>query len=151
MRVPNGVGASPGRRRLVACRLDGALYGVDVAYVQEVLRSQRLTPVPLAPPGVAGLLNLRGQVVTAIELRERLGRPPRPDGADAVAVVVRRDGEAVSLLVDSIVDVVEVSAADFEPPPDTLRGDARVLIAGAYKLEGELLLALDVARAAAAV
>jgi purine-binding chemotaxis protein CheW len=130
--------------------LDGDLYGVEVAHVQEVLKSQGLTRVPLAPAAVAGLINLRGQVVTAIELRERLGRPPRPEGTDAVVIVVRLHGEAVSLLVDSIADVVDVHAADFETPPDTLGGQARELIRGAYKLDGQLLLALDVQKAVSA-
>lgn len=130
--------------------LDGDLYGVEVAHVQEVLRAQKLTRVPLAPPAVAGLINLRGQVVTAIELRERLGRPPREEGADSVVIVVRMHGEAVSFLVDGIADVVHVDAGDFEQPPDTLDGPARELIQGAYKLDGRLLLALDVARAVAA-
>ena len=133
--------------QLATFRLDGDLYGVEVEHVQEVLRSQKLTRVPLAPPAVAGLINLRGQVVTAIELRERLGRPPRPEGTDAVVIVVRLHGEAVSLLVDSIADVVDVDATDFEAPPDTLEGQARDLIRGAYKLDGQLLLALDVNRA----
>ena len=128
-------------------RLDGDLYGVEVEHVQEVLRSQQLTRVPLAPTAVAGLINLRGQVVTAIELRERLGRPPRPEGTDAVVIVVRLHGEAVSLLVDAIADVVDVESRDFELPPDTLDGSARELIRGAYKLSGQLLLALDVHRA----
>jgi purine-binding chemotaxis protein CheW len=133
--------------QLATFRLDGDLYGVEVEHVQEVLKSQGLTRVPLAPPAVAGLINLRGQVVTAIELRERLGRPPRPEGTDAVVIVVRLHGEAVSLLVDSIADVVDVDAADFEAPPDTLDGQARELIRGAYKLDGKLLLALDVQKA----
>jgi purine-binding chemotaxis protein CheW len=127
--------------------LDGDLYGVEVGHVQEVLRSQGLTRVPLAPPAVAGLINLRGQVVTAIELRERLGLPPRPAGTDAVVIVVRLHGEAVSLLVDSIADVADVDIHDFEPPPDTMEGPARELIRGAYKLRGQLLLALDVYKA----
>jgi purine-binding chemotaxis protein CheW len=136
--------------QLATFRLDGDLYGVEVEHVQEVLRSQQLTRVPLAPAAVAGLINLRGQVVTAIELRERLGRPPRPEGTDAVVVVVRLHGEAVSLLVDSIADVVDVDARDFEAPPDTLEGPARGLIRGAYKLDGKLLLALDVHEAVGA-
>jgi purine-binding chemotaxis protein CheW len=130
--------------------LDGDLYGVEVEHVQEVLKSQGLTRVPLAPAAVAGLINLRGQVVTAIELRERLGRPPRPEGTDAVVIVVRLHGEAVSLLVDAIADVVDVNAQDFAPPPDTLDGQARDLIRGAYKLDGQLLLALDVHKAVSA-
>jgi purine-binding chemotaxis protein CheW len=136
--------------QLATFRLDGDLYGIEVEHVQEVLRSQQLTRVPLAPSAVAGLINLRGQVVTAIELRERLGRPQRPAGTDAVVIVVRLDGEAVSLLVDSIADVVDVDASDFEAPPDTLEGQARGLIRGAYKLDGKLLLALDVQKAVGA-
>ena len=136
--------------QLATFRLDGDLYGVEVAHVQEVLRSQGLTRVPLAPAAVAGLINLRGQVVTAIELRERLGRPPRPAGTDAVVIVVRLHGEAVSLLVDSIADVVDVDVRDFEAPPDTMDGTARELIRGAYKLHGQLLLALDVQKAVSA-
>ena len=130
--------------------LDGDLYGVEVAHVQEVLRSQSLTRVPLAPAAVAGLINLRGQVVTAIELRERLGRGPRPEGQEAVVIVVRLRGEAVSLLVDSIADVVDVDVRDFEAPPDTLDGAGRELIRGAYKLDGQLLLALDIHKAVSA-
>ncbi|SNS60527.1 purine-binding chemotaxis protein CheW [Geodermatophilus pulveris] len=130
--------------------LDGDLYGVEVAHVQEVLKSQGLTRVPLAPAAVAGLINLRGQVVTAIELRERLGRPPRPEDTAAVVIVVRLHGEAVSLLVDAIADVVDVDPADFEAPPDTLAGAGRELIRGAFKLDGQLLLALDVHKAVSA-
>ena len=137
----------PATSQLATFWLDGDLFGVEVEHVQEVLRSQGITRVPLAPPAVAGLINLRGQVVTAIELRERLGRKPRPDGQEAVVIVVRLHGEAVSLLVDSIADVVDVDVRDFEAPPDTLDGAARELIRGAYKLDGQLLLALDVNRA----
>ncbi|GHE09109.1 MULTISPECIES: chemotaxis protein CheW [Klenkia] len=139
-----------GTAQLATFWLDGDLYGVEVEHVQEVLRAQKLTRVPLAPPAVAGLINLRGQVVTAIELRERLGRPARAADAESVVIVVRMHGEAVSFLVDGIADVVHVDAADFEQPPDTLDGRARELILGAYKLDGRLLLALDVSRAVAA-
>ncbi len=142
--------AVPNTSQLATFKLDGDLYGVEVEHVQEVLRSQSITRVPLAPPAVAGLINLRGQVVTAIELRERLGRPARPEGTEAVVIVVRLHGEAVSLLVDSIADVVDVDVRDFEAPPDTLDGSARDLIRGAYKLDGHLLLALDVNKAVGA-
>jgi len=127
--------------------LDGHLYGLEVEHVQEVLRAQTLTRVPQAPKAVAGLLNLRGQVVTAIELRERLGLAPRPEGDTAILIVVRLHGEVVSMLVDTIGDVVDVVGGDFELPPDTLDGTVRELIRGAYKLDGQLLLALDVHRA----
>jgi len=137
----------PATSQLATFWLDGDLFGVEVEHVQEVLRSQSITRVPLAPPAVAGLINLRGQVVTAIELRERLGRGPRAEGEEPVVIVVRLHGEAVSLLVDSIADVVDVDVRDFEAPPDTLDGAGRDLILGAYKLAGQLLLALDVNRA----
>jgi purine-binding chemotaxis protein CheW len=127
--------------------LAGHLYGLEVEHVQEVLRAQSLTRVPQAPPAVAGLLNLRGQVVTAVELRERLGLAARPGTDTAILIVVRLRGEVVSLLVDSIGDVVDVAGDDFELPPDTLDGTVRELIRGAYKLDGQLLLALDVHRA----
>ena len=150
MTAPTDSKAPAASGQLATFRLDGDLYGIEVEHVQEVLRSQQLTRVPLAPTAVAGLINLRGQVVPAIELRERLGRPARPEGTDAVVIVVRLHGEAVSLLVDSIADVVDVDAADFEAPPDTLEGQARELIRGAYKLDGQLLLALDVQKAVSA-
>ncbi|TWH74891.1 chemotaxis protein CheW [Modestobacter roseus] len=137
----------PASAQLATFWLDGDLFGVEVEHVQEVLRSQGITRVPLAPPAVAGLINLRGQVVTAIELRERLGRKPRPEGQEPVVIVIRLHGEAVSVLVDSIADVVDVNVRDFEAPPDTLDGVGRDLIRGAYKLDGQLLLALDVNRA----
>ena len=128
----------------------GLFCGLEVTCIQEVIRAQPLTVVPLSSSVIAGLINLRGQVVTAIELRERLGRPPRAEGTDAVVIVVRLHGEAVSLLVDSIADVVDVDASDFEAPPDTLEGQARDLIRGAFKLDGQLLLALDVQKAVSA-
>lgn len=125
------------------------LYGVEVGRVQEVLRFQRSTPVPLAPAAVGGLINLRGQVVTALDLRTTMGLPPRAAGMDPMNVVVRVGGEAVSLLVDVIGAVVNVTADLFEPPPDTLSGRERELIRGAYKLDDRLLMALDVDRTVA--
>lgn len=123
------------------------LYGVEVERVQEVLRFQQSTPVPLAPPAIGGLINLRGQVVTAVDLRTVLGLPTRDKQRDPMNVVVRVGGEAVSLLVDVIGGVVNVTDDSFEPPPDTLAGKQRHFIRGAYKLDGRLLMALDVDRA----
>ena len=98
--------------------LDGHLFGVPVSSVQEVLRAQALTSVPLAPLEVAGLLNLRGQIVTSLELRARLGLRPRPADAPSVNVVVKTaDGNAVSLVVDEIGDVIEPPREAFEAPP----------------------------------
>ena len=136
--------------RLVTFTLDGRLYGVDVDLVQEVLRGQPQTRIPLAPPSVSGLINLRGQVLSAVELRARLGLPAREHDQEAMLVVVRVQGEAVALRVDSIGAVIDVDDEQFELPPDTLSGPAREFLFGAYKLEGQLLLALDVERAVAA-
>ena len=120
------------------------LFGIEVKNVQEVIRYQPMTRVPLAPASVGGLINLRGQVITAVDLRERLGMPARPQGELPMNVVVRTDDGAVSLLVDQIGPVVDARDEDFEPPPETLVGATRYLIRGAYKLETRLLLALDV-------
>jgi purine-binding chemotaxis protein CheW len=123
--------------------LDGRYFGVEVQQVQEVIRYQELTRVPLASPVVSGLINLRGRIVTAIDLRRRLSLADRPAGKLPMNVVVRTGDDAVSLLVDEIGDVIEVPTDAFEKPPDTLRGDARTLVVGAYKLENRLMLVLD--------
>jgi len=127
--------------------LDGHLFGVPVPAVQEVIRFQPMTPVPLAPPAVEGLINLRGQIVLAIDLRRRLGLPARADGVLPINVVIRTSEGAVSLLGDEIGEVIEVSESSFEAPPDTLRGAVRSMILGVHKLEGNLLHALDTAAA----
>jgi purine-binding chemotaxis protein CheW len=120
--------------------------GLEVTCIQEVIRYQPLTVVPLTPELIAGLMNLRGQIVTAIDLRYRLGLPPRDAGERPINVVVRTPDGAVSLLVDEIGDVIEVDDSTFERTPDTVAGDARELIRGAYKLKDRLLLVLDAAR-----
>lgn len=127
-------------------QLAGHHFGVDVLKVQEIIRFQEMTRVPLAPPVVRGLINLRGQIVTAVDLRRRLDFPDRPDGLVPVNVVVHTDDGAVSLLVDEIGDVLEVPVAAFERPPETLSGTARELIRGVYKLDAHLLLILDIGR-----
>lgn len=119
------------------------LYGISVERVQEVLPSRTTTAVPLAEGDVAGLVNLRGQVVLALDLRVRLGLPARADG-EQMMVVVDLGEEPVSLLVDTIGDVAEVGAEQFEAPPHTLAAELREVITGAYKLDDGLLLALDI-------
>ncbi len=136
--------------QFVAFTLAGGLYGVAVTRVQEALRAHTRTRVPLAPVGVAGLVNLRGQVVLTVDLRARLGLEPLDEDAEPMMVVVQVDGEPVSLLVDEIGDVVDVGPEAFESPPDTLDARLRAVILGAYKLDAELLLVLDVDSAAAA-
>jgi purine-binding chemotaxis protein CheW len=108
-----------------------------------VIRAQPMTRVPLAPAEVSGLINLRGQIVTALDLRRRLGLPDRPHGVDPMCVVARTDDGVVSLLVDEIGDVVETTEDSFERPPETLAGRAQDLIPGVYKLADRLLLVLD--------
>ena len=118
-------------------------FGIPVEQVQEVVRPQPITPVPLAPKVVRGLINLRGQILTAIDLRYRLGLGEPGDPAKLMNVVVRTDDAPVSFLVDEIGEVVDVDEDTYEVPPETLQGDMRELIGGAYKLPGSLLLALS--------
>jgi purine-binding chemotaxis protein CheW len=122
-------------------------FGVDVLRVQEVLRFQQMTRVPQAPDVIEGLINLRGQIVTAIDMRRRLSLPPRADGRPPMNMVVRTEDGAVSLLVDEIGDVLDVNAATYERPPENLDPAARELIRGVYKLKNRLLLILDAERA----
>ncbi len=131
------------RRQLCTFYLDSFFFGVDVGRVQEVIRYQRMTRVPLAPAVVTGLINLRGQIVTAIDLRRRLQLSDRTDDSLPMNVVVQSDDSVVSLLVDEIGDVLEVSSDAFESPPETLQGGVRHLIEGVYKLSGKLLLMLN--------
>ncbi len=129
-------------RQLCTFYVGTLFFGVDVLDVQEVIRNQEMTRVPLAPGAVSGLINLRGQIVTAIDLRHRLGLPPLEDG-EALNVVVRTLDGPISLLVDQIGDVIDVSATDLENTPTTLAEAARDLILGVYKLERQLLLVLN--------
>jgi purine-binding chemotaxis protein CheW len=121
-------------------------FGVDVLRVQEVLRFQQMTHVPQAPDVIEGLINLRGQIVTAIDLRRRLRLPPRMGGQTPTNLVIRTDDGAVSLLVDEIGDVLDVDAATYERPPENLDPAAREIIHGVYKLKDRLLLVLDTER-----
>ena len=123
--------------------LDDLFLGIDVLKVQEILLYQDTTPVPLAHPVISGLINLRGQVVTAMDLRLRLGLTERDPDQLSMNVIVQTKGDTVSLLVDEIGDVVEVEDSAFEPPPETIQGAIRELIDGVYKLDGQLLLVVD--------
>jgi purine-binding chemotaxis protein CheW len=123
--------------------LDGRLFGVEVERVQEVIRYQPMTRVPLAPPIIRGLINLRGQIVPALDLRRRFGLPEPSARESPKNVVVRTEDGVLSLLVDDIGDVLEVDEKSFERPPETFKGADRELIRGAYKLENHLLLVLN--------
>lgn len=123
--------------------LDTYCFGIDVLEVQEVFRYQELTEVSLAPEDISGLINLRGQIITAINLRLRLGMEPRPADEVPMNVVARTEDEVVSLLVDKIGDVMEVSGDFYEQAPENIQGAMRELITGVYKLKDRLLLILD--------
>jgi purine-binding chemotaxis protein CheW len=118
-------------------------FGVNVLNVQEVLRSQQMTAVPQAPDVIEGLINLRGQIVTAIDMRRRLRLPQRAGDQAPMNMVVRTLDGAVSLLVDEIGDVLDMDAGSYERPPENLDAAAKELIRGVYKLEDRLLLVLD--------
>jgi purine-binding chemotaxis protein CheW len=122
--------------------LDQSLFGLEVERVQEIIRYQELTRIPLAPEEVAGLINLRGQIVPAIDLRRCLRLPARTDEGLPTNVVIRTEDGALSLLVDQIGDVVDVSEDAYESSPDNLPSAVRDLIRGVYKLDGQLLLIL---------
>jgi purine-binding chemotaxis protein CheW len=129
--------------------LDHYLFGVELLKVQEVIQRLELTEVPLAPGVVRGLMNLRGQIVIAVDLRRQLELPERPEGQLPMNVVIRTGEDAVSLLVDDIGDVVEVGEETFEPPPETLQGKVREVILGVHKLDKQLMHVLDTERACA--
>jgi len=134
-------------RQYCSFYLQGLLFGVELQGVQEVFVPLEMTQVPLAPSVVTGLINLRGQLVTAVDLRRRLELEPRPEGMRSMNVVVRAEDGAVSLLVDEIGDVVQVDETTFEAPPETLQGRVREMILGVHKLEGRLLHVLDTEKA----
>ena len=130
-------------KQLCTFYLDKFCFGINVLEVQEVFRYQELTKVSLAPEDISGLINLRGQIITAFNLRLRLGMEPQPEDGIPMNVVVRSQDEVVSLLVDQIGDVLEVSEDFYEQAPENIQGAMKELIAGVYKLQDRLLLILD--------
>ncbi|HTZ81249.1 MAG TPA: chemotaxis protein CheW [Stellaceae bacterium] len=140
------LGASADQRDFVSVTIADQLFGIPVLQVQDVLGTQRITRIPLAPPEVAGSLNLRGRIVTAIDIRTRLGLPPRSEGQQAMSVVVDYGGELYSMLVDSVGEVLSLAGSEAERNPATLDPIWRELSAGIFRLDGQLLIVLDVAR-----
>ena len=125
--------------------IEGQMFGIPVLMVQDVLGPQKITRIPLAPPEVAGSLNLRGRIVTAIDVRLRLKLPRRQEGAgEGMSVVVDMKGELYSLRVDSVGEVLSLPAAKFERNPPTLDPLWREYSDGIYRLEDKLLVILDV-------
>lgn len=133
-------------KEFVTVTIAGQMFGIPVLSVQDVLTEQRLTHIPLAPPEIAGALNLRGRTVTAIDIRTRLGLEPREEGATCMNVVVEYDGEPYSLMVDTVGDVLALPDDDYEPNPITLDQKWREIADGLYRLEEGLMIVFDVSR-----
>lgn len=134
-------------RQLVTFSVGDYHCGIVVLEVQEVLRPQRMTAVPLAPPAVRGLINLRGQILTVIEMRARLGLQPHPDAREQMNLIVSlRDG-AASLVVDTVGDVIDLQPQQYKPRPSTLKREIADLVAGVYQVPHGLLLHLDAEQA----
>jgi len=138
-----------GKKQFCTFYLADYFFCVPVGEVQEVIRYLEMTHVPLVSEVVRGLINLRGQIVTAIDLRRRLGMEDRAAEQLPMNVVIRTSDGAVSLLVDEIGDVLEVDEDSFERPPETVQGQTRELVKGVYKLRERLMLVLDTERAVA--
>lgn len=136
---------SRGAEGLVSVRIGAQAFGVPVLSVQDVIAQTGINRVPLGPPEVAGSLNLRGRIVTAIDMRRRLGMEPRGPDEGFMSVIVERNGELYALLVDDVGDVLWLPESQHEAPPITLSAEWRRLCSGLYRLEGELLLVLNVA------
>ncbi len=142
--------AAPSRDFLTITIAD-QIFGIPVLQVQDVLGPQKVTRIPLAPPEVAGALNLRGRIVTAIDVRRRLGLEPRAGAGKQMSVVVEHEGELFSLVIDHVGDVLSLQDGDYENNPATMDGLWRAISAGIYRLDGQLLIVLDVPKLLTAV
>jgi purine-binding chemotaxis protein CheW len=129
---------------LVSIRVGKQTFGVPVLQVQDVIAQTAINRVPLAPPEVAGSLNLRGRIVTAIDMRRRLGMEPRAAGDGFMSVIVELGGELYAFIVDDVGDVLWLAPTDYESTPVTLSAHWRSVCSGLYRLETALLLVLDV-------
>jgi purine-binding chemotaxis protein CheW len=139
-------GLTEGSREYVTMTVVDQLFGIPVLTVQDVLGPQRITRIPLSPPEIAGALNLRGRIVTAIDVRRRLGLPPRSDETSSMSVVVDHKGELYSLIVDAVGEVMSLPADAYERNPATLDPRWREVSGGIYRLKGKLLVVLEVPR-----
>lgn len=135
------------RKQFSTFYVSNRLYGIDVMRVQEITKALPMTRVPLAPPYVKGLINLRGQISTAICLRDLFKIKENLDN-DQMNVVCRINDLLVSFLVDKIGDVLELEGKDYEPVPDTIAFSTRRFIKGVYKVPGDLLSIIDIEQVA---
>jgi purine-binding chemotaxis protein CheW len=124
----------------------GQVFGLPIERVQDVFKPSRITSVPLAGAEIAGVLNLRGRIVTAIDMRRRLEVNRRQDGGSGMAIGIEAKGESFGLLVDAVGEVVKLPDIEREPNPINLGGKLAALSDGVYRLEGQLLVVLDVDR-----
>jgi purine-binding chemotaxis protein CheW len=132
------------KQQYVTMRLGGQLFGLPVLSVQDVLKEQHITPIPLAASEIAGALNLRGRIVTVVDMRRRLGIDTTGAQKKAMQVVVEHGGELYSLLVDEVGDVMLLSRSDYESNPSNLSPQWLRLARGVFRLEGEIMVLLDV-------
>jgi purine-binding chemotaxis protein CheW len=130
----------------VTVMLDTQLFGLPISRVQDVFMPDRLTRVPLSAPEIAGVLNLRGRIVTAIDMRRRLGLPPRTDARPPMAVGIELKGESYGLLIDSVGEVMKLADVTREANPVNLDARLARVSAGVHRLDGQLLVILDVDR-----
>lgn len=135
--------SSPTARQLTTFSLGNNIYGIDVMRVQEVTNTLPVTRIPIAPDYVCGLINLRGQIATAIGLHQLFGIGSEGSGDSKMTVICKFDGALMSLFVDSIGDVIEISESDCEPVPDTIKGPVRKFMSGVYKTKGQILSIVD--------
>lgn len=140
------VDEGPRTTEFLSVIIGGQMFGIPVLQVQDVLRQQIVTRVPLAPPEVAGALNLRGRIVTAINVRCRLGLPDLPEGSKTMAVVVEHESELYSLIIDRVGDVLSLVNSDFENVPPTMDDNWRDIATGIYRLDNQLMIVVDVSR-----
>lgn len=133
-------------KEFVTVQLAGQCLGIPVLAVHDVLKAQTITRIPKAPPSVAGVLNLRGRIVTAVDLRIHLGFEEREEEAETMSIVVEHNGDPFSLLIDSVGEVLALPDEQFEKTPVTLDERLRAVSSGIYRLEEGLMVVLDVAR-----
>jgi purine-binding chemotaxis protein CheW len=128
----------------VTVMIGGQLFGLPISRVQDVFVPDRITRVPLSEPEIAGVLNLRGRIVTAVDMRRRLGLPPRTDDKPSMAVGIELKGESYGLLIDTVGEVLKLGEATHEPNPVNLDGKLARVSAGVHRLDGQLMVILDV-------
>ncbi len=144
MKAPTGHETASAANDFVTVTIGNQLFGIDVTDVQDVFAVQALTRVPLAPPEIGGVLNLRGRIVTAIDIRQRLGLGLRSEAFGLMAVGIERGGESYGLIIDQVGEVLTLTADAFDPNPENLDPKWRAVSKGIYRLEDSLLVVVDI-------